>query len=327
MSSEKPRTIAPVLDLHTQAFLKFLKELNRPGLHTLPVDEARRQFAKGQARVPVTMPPADVETRSIPIGPGKKLEIRIIRPPAGKTPLPAVMYFHGGGWVLGSFETHERVAREIAVGTGAAAVFVEYTLSPEARYPVANQEAYAATEWISQHGKDLGLDPERIAVTGESAGGNMSTVVAMMAKEKRGPRIAAQALFYPSTGGDPEWPSRKQFANDYFLTGEEGEWFWQHYSGGLPIHREVYACPLRASLEQLKGLPPALIITAECDVLRDEGEAYAARLMEAGIPTVATRYIGTIHGFTAANALAASPAAKAAIAQGCAFLREHLEMR
>lgn len=315
----------PVLDQYCQAFLKFLKDLDRPGLSTLPLEEARSQFIKGQLRVPVFKPPVDIETRTIPASNGGNVEIRILRPAGKKSVLPVVMYFHGGGWTLGNFESHERVARELAVGTEAAVVFVEYTLSPEAPYPVANEQAYAATKWIAEHGRELHLDAQRIAVAGESAGGNMATVVSMVAKERGGPKIAAQVLFYPSTGGSPELPSRKQFASGYYLTKEEGEWFWRNYCGGKAIHKEVYACPLQASLEQLKGLPPALIITAECDVLRDEGEAYAAKLLQAGVPVVATRYLGTIHGFTVANVLAASPASRAAVAQACTMMREWLE--
>lgn len=323
-SENSSSSTEPALDQQTLAFLAFLKKLNRPAIHTLPVAEAREQFLKGQARVPAPYPPVDVESRTIPSGPKNSIPIHILRPTGRKETLPVVMYFHGGGWVLGSFESHERKARELCVGTGAAVVFVDYTLSPEARYPQANEEAYAATKWIAEHGHELNLDPTRIAVAGESAGGNMAIVVTMLAKERGGPKIAAQALFYPATGGSLDLPSRKQFCSGYFFTEEEALWFWQHYTGGEPIHGDVHAAPLRASLEQLKGLPPALVITAECDVLRDEGEAYASRLLQAGVPVVGTRYVGTIHGFTVANALAASAAARAALAQACTMLREHL---
>ncbi len=316
----------PVLDQQTQAFLAFLKNLNRPALHTLPVEEARQQFLKGQARVPLPNPAADVESLTIPAGPKGSIPIHIIRPVGSKEVLPVVMYFHGGGWVLGNFESHERKARELCVGTGAAVIFVDYTLSPEARYPVANEEAYAATKWIAEHGRERNLDPERIAVAGESAGGNMAIVVTMLAKERGGPKIAAQALFYPATGGSPDTSSRKQFCSGYFFTEEEAQWFWQHYSNGEPIHHEVHGAPLRASIDQLKDLPPALVITAECDVLRDEGEAYASKLLAAGVPVIGTRYLGTIHGFTVANALATSAAARAAVAQACAMLRENLKI-
>jgi acetyl esterase len=192
---------------------------------------------------------------------------------------------------------------------------------------VANEQAYAATEWVAEHAHEIGVDPTRIAVAGESAGGNMATVVALLAKQRGGPRIAAQVLFYPSTSGNPEFPSKKQFAEGYYLTGETGKWFWSQYSGGAPIHREATACPLEAPLEQLQRLPPALIITAECDVLRDEGEAYARKLLQAGVTVTCTRYLGAIHGFNVANALATSTAARASIAQTCSMLKEVFAQR
>jgi acetyl esterase len=312
----------PVLDPESQAFLKYVKESGRPEMHTLSAEEGRALFARGQAAVPVTKLPAELESRTISAGPSGKLEIRIVRPVASKGPLPVVMYFHGGGWVLGDFETHERIVRDIVNGANVVSVFPEYTRAPDARYPVANEQAYAATKWVAEHWKEIGVDPEKIAVAGESAGGNMATVVAMLAKQRGGPKIAAQVLFYPSTGGRPDLPSKIQFAEGYYLTAETGKWFWQHYSGGAPIHTEPTACPLCATPEQLRGLPPALIITAECDVLRDEGEAYARKLMEAGVRVICTRYLGTLHGFNVANALAGSAASRASIAQTCAMLRE-----
>jgi acetyl esterase len=234
------------------------------------------------------------------------------------------MYFHGGGWVVGNFETHERTVREIVNGANVVAVFVEYSLSPEAPYPIANEEAYAATKWVAEHGREIGVDPEQIAVAGDSAGGNMSAVVSLLAKQRGGPRISAQVLYYPATGGSQDLPSRKQFADGYFFTAATGLWMWNHYIGNATpaIYRDPVCLPLQASVEQLQGLPPALVITAECDVLRDEGEAYARKLMEAGVPVTGTRYLGVIHGFTVTNFLAEIPATRASIAQTCAMLRQ-----
>src|SRR5215469_13466811 len=191
---EVPNT-QPVLDAESQAFLKWVKESGRPEMHTLSVAEARALFAKGQAAVPVVKLPADIESRTIPAGPSGSLLIYVVRPAGNKTVLPVVMFFHGGGWVLGDFGTHERVVRDIVNGANVAVVFPEYTRAPDAHYPVANEQAYAAAKWVAEHGSEIGVDPSRIAVAGESAGGNMATAVCMMAKERGGPRILTQVLF------------------------------------------------------------------------------------------------------------------------------------
>src|SRR5215467_2811074 len=210
----------PLLDRESQAFLKFVKDSGRPEMHTLSVEEARELFARGQAAPKVPLLPADVETRTIPAGASGNLCIRIVRPAGNKGTLPVVMYFHGGGWVLGNFQTHERVVRDIVNGANVAVVFPEYTRAPDAHYPVANEQAYAATKWVAEHANEIGVDASRLAVAGESAGGNMATVVCMLAKQRGGPKIAAQVLFYPSTSGNPDFPSRQQFAEGYYLTAE-----------------------------------------------------------------------------------------------------------
>jgi acetyl esterase len=313
----------PVLDPTTQFFLKYLEDGKYPELHTLPVPEARVQFAKGQAAVPVALLPADIEKRTLPVGPKGSVEVTIVRPKGNKSPLPVVMYFHGGGWVVGNFETHERIVREIVNGVNAAVVFVEYSLSPEVHYPIANEEAFAATKWVAAHGSEIGVNANQLAVAGDSAGGNMAAVVSLLAKERGGPKISAQVMFYPATGGAGDLPSRQQFANGYYFTAETGLWFWNHYIGDTPSKGlEPLCLPLLASVEKLRGLPRALIITAECDVLRDEGEAYARKLTQAGVSVAATRYLGAIHGFTVANVLAATPPTRGAIAQAIAMLRE-----
>jgi acetyl esterase len=231
------------------------------------------------------------------------------------------MYFHGGGWVLNDQETYDRLIREVANGAEAAVVFVNYTRSPEGRYPVAVEEAYAATQWGATNGVTLGLDTERLAVAGDSSGGNLATVVALLAKERGGPALACQVLFYPTVDADFDTDSYQQFAGGPFLTRNAMKWFWDQYAPDVARRAEPTASPLRASVDQLRGLPPALIMTAEFDVLRDEGEAYARRLGEAGVPVTAVRYLGTIHAFTVLNALANTPAARAAIAQASSVLR------
>jgi acetyl esterase len=232
------------------------------------------------------------------------------------------MYFHGGGWVLGDDATHDRLAREIALGAAAAVVFVNYSRSPEARHPVALEECYAATQWIAANGMSVAIDGSRLAVAGDSAGGNLAAAVALLAKERGGPKLALQALFYPVTDANFETASYQQFADGPWLTREAMRWFWDHYQPDAAARQAITAAPLRASLEQLRDLPPAFVATAEFDVLRDEGEAYAHKLSEAGVRVTAVRYLGAIHDVVLLTALAATPTARAAIDQACNAL-EH----
>ena len=310
------------LEPTTEAFVQSLAALGGPPLQELSVAEARQNAVALQASR-VAKRPAAIEDRTIPGGPGGEISIRIVRPDRTPGVLPAVMYFHGGGWVLNDQETYDRLIREVANGAEAAVVFVNYTRSPEARYPVAVEEAYAATRWVATNGgATLGLDTGRLVVAGDSSGGNLATVVALLAKERGGPDIACQVLFYPTVDADFDTDSYRQFAGGPFLTREAMKWFWSHYAPDVARRAEPTASPLRAAIDQLQGLPPALIITAEFDVLRDEGEAYARRLSEAGVPVTAVRYLGTIHAFTVLNALAKTPAVRAAIAQASSVLRK-----
>lgn len=314
----------PVLDPRTQWFLNFLLELKRPDVFEVPVEDARAMFVKGQQLFAGAQLPATSEDRTLPVGPKGSVRIRIFKPEGAIGSLPVVIYLHGGGWVLGDAASYNRFVREIVGGTGAAVVFVEYSRSPEERYPVPLEECYAAAKWVAEHGRELGLDATRLAVAGDSAGGNMAAVVCMLAKQRGGPPIAAQALIYPATGSGFDTPSFKEFAQGYYLTAEASRWFWHQYAPDRSIDKEPTACPLLASLNQLKDLPPALVITAECDILRDEGEAYARKLTEAGVAVTCTRYLGAIHGFMGANALAQTPAARAGTAQMNAMLKEAL---
>jgi acetyl esterase len=227
-----------------------------------------------------------------------------------------VLYFHGGGWVLGDKETHDRLVRELATGAQATVVFVANTPAPEARYPVAIEQAYAATAWVARNGTAIGVDPARLALAGDSVGGNMVAAVTLLAKERQGPRIAFQLLFYPVTDASFDNASHTQFAEGPWLTRQAMGWFWDSYAPDVAVRNEPTASPLRASLAQLQGLPPALVITDENDVLRDEGEAYAHKLMAAGVPVTATRYLGAIHDFVLLNPIAQATAAlRAALAR------------
>jgi acetyl esterase len=325
MISTKPRQtvgqlIPPGLEPTTAAFVQGVAALGSPPIEELSVADARRVAASVQAGS-VAKRPAAIEDRTIPGGPGGEISIRIVRPEGASGVLPVVMYFHGGGWVLDDKETYDRLVREIAHGAATAVVFVNYTRSPEARYPVAVEECYAATRWVATSGATLRLDGERLAVVGDSSGGNMATVVALLAKERGGPALACQVLFYPGVDAGFDTDSYRTFAEGPLVTRNAIKWFWSHYAPDIARRAEPTASPLRASLDQLQGLPPALIITAEFDVLRDEGEAYARRLSDAGVSVIAVRYLGTIHAFTVFNALAETPAVRAALAQASSVLR------
>jgi acetyl esterase len=312
--------IKPVIEPITRKFLDSLNAKGGPQLYELSVEDARNVLSTVQA-VNVAKCSADVEDRTIAAGPSGRISIRIVRPQGVRDTLPATMYFHGGGWVLGGADTHDRLIREIACGTCSAVVFVNYTRSPEARYPVSIEEAYSATEWIEKNGREIGIDPARIVVAGDSVGGNMAAAVTLLAKERGGPDIMFQVLFYPVTDGTNfDTGSYRQFANGYFLTREAMKWFWKNYASE-DMRSHPTASPLKAGIDQLRGLPPALIINGECDVLRDEGEAYARKLIEAGVPVTATRYLGTIHDFVMLNPIAESRATRAAIAQAIETLR------
>jgi acetyl esterase len=266
-----------------------------------------------EAQAGATALPADVEDKVLPIGPTGEVSVRIYRPKGAKGPLPVVMYFHGGGWVLGSKHTHDRLLRDLVNGTHAAFVFVSYTPSPEAQFPVPIEQAYAATKYIAEHGKNFDLDTSRLAMAGDSVGGNMVAVVTQLAKERKGPTIRYQVLFYPVTDSSLSQESYEEFANGPWLTRAAMEWFWDAYAPNKKDRRKTTAAPLSAARKQLEGLPPALVIVDENDVLRDEGEAYARRLMEAGVDVAAVRFLATHHDFVMLNALADTPPAKAAI--------------
>jgi acetyl esterase len=234
------------------------------------------------------------------------------------------MYFHGGGWVLGGFDTHERLLRELANGADAAIVFVSFTPSPEAKYPIPLEEAYTATKWIAENGQTLHLDSSRLAVAGDSVGGNMATIVALLAKERGGPPIAFQLLFYPVTDANFDTPSYLKYQEGYFLARETMKWFFDNYLLNDTNRKQPTVSPLQASIDQLSKLPPALIIVGENDVLRDEGEAYAHKLMQAGVNTTAIRYLGTIHDFVMLNPITDTPAVRGAIDQASQTLKKVL---
>jgi acetyl esterase/lipase len=292
---------------------------NPPYLFDLGPEQGRQTVIDVQSG-PIAKPDAAIEDLTVAGGRSGDVAVRIVRPQDTAGPLPVILYVHGAGWVFGGPQTHDRLVRELAVGVGAAVVFPDYALSPEARYPTAVEQSYAVLSWIAEHGAEHDLDPARVAVAGDSVGGNMAAALTLLTKERSGPQLAAQVLFYPVTDARFDTDSYTQFATGYFLRRDAMEWFWDQYTTDDTERNEVTASPLRAELDQLAGLPPALVITAEADVLRDEGEAYANKLREAGVAVTATRYQGIIHDFVMLNALRETNAAEAAITQAIAYL-------
>ncbi|WP_374583400.1 alpha/beta hydrolase [Pseudoduganella sp.] len=310
----------PGVEPQTAQFLKAI-EGGAP-LESLSPADARQVLVGAQKGAP--LPAADVSSKVVEID-GEKIRLHIVRPAGAKGTLPVFMFFHGGGWVLGDFPTHERLVRDLVVNSGAAAVFVDYTPSPEAGYGVAIKQAYGATKWVARNGKEINVDGSRLAVAGNSVGGNMAAVVALMAKDQGQPKLRAQVLLWPVTDANFDTASYQQFADGHFLTRNAMKWFWDNYTTDLAQRKEVYASPLQASTERLKGLPPTLIQTAEFDVLRDEGEAYGKKLDAAGVETATIRYNGMIHDFGLLNALAKVPGTQAAMRQAGQELRYRLK--
>jgi len=305
------------LDPGLQIVLDQLAQNPGPKLHELKPAEARVFFE--QMQFPAEeIQLASVEDRVVP-GPAGALPVRIYRPQV-ESPLPALVFFHGGGWVIGSLDSHDATCRDLARRVGCAVVSIGYRLAPEHPYPAAAEDCYAATAWLAEHGADFGVDGRRLAVGGDSAGGNLAAVVAQMARDRRGPELAFQLLIYPVTDADFERASYVENAEGFLLEAVGMRWFWDLYVPDLAQRSEPYCAPLRAV--DLAGLPPALVITAELDPLRDEGEAYAKGLREAGVPVTATRYDGMIHGFFGMGLLAQG--ARDAVADASGALQEAL---
>ncbi len=312
------------LEPEAQAFAEAVAK--PPFLFTLDPQQGRIALDEAQSGQ-VSKLPVDIEDLTVDDGPSGQVALRIMRPQHAPAALPVIVHIHGAGWVFGSMQTHDRLMRELAVGAEAAVVFPEYRLSPEAKYPTAIEECYSVVKWVAEHGRELGMDPERLAVAGDSVGGNMTAAVTLLSRERGEPDIRLQLLFYPVTDAAFDTPSYHQFAEGYHLRRDAMMWFWDQYTTNPGERNEITASPLRASTEQLRGLPPALVITAEADALRDEGEAYANKLREAGVRVTAVRFQETIHDFVMLNALANTAAARGAIALATAWLREEFSQK
>lgn len=305
---------------------EFLKELNGAGgppLETLTPFEARKALADAQAAVKVDLSGVDVSEKTISVD-GYSIKLNVVRPAGHDDILPAFIFIHGGGWVLGDFPTHERMVRDLVVLSGAVAVFVNYTPTPDDKYPKAINEIYAATKWVAEHGNEIKVDGKRLAIVGNSVGGNMSTVTCLKAKKGGGPEIKVQILMWPIVDANFETESYQLFGEDRFLTTSLMKWMYDMYIEDPSKRSDIFASPLNATLEELKGLPPALIQVAENDILRDEGEAYGRKLDEAGVLVTSLRYNGMIHDFGLLNALAYLPATRALFAHAAAALRKFL---
>ena len=307
-----------------RVFLQALAADGRRPIEQMTPQEARAALEGLQSNVKVDLSQADVARRTI-TSEGQTLKVVVVRPVGLTGTLPVFMFCHGGGWVLGDFPTHERLVHDLVAGSGATAVFVEYDRSPEAHYPVAINQAYGATAWVAAHGDEIGVDGGRLAVAGNSVGGNMAAVVALMAKDRGRPNLRCQVLLWPVTNAAFDTPSYDQFAEGHFLTRDMMKWFWDSYTTDPRERQDVYASPLQAPSERLKGVAPAIIQTAEMDVLRDEGEAYARQLDRAGVDVTSTRYNGLIHDYGLLNALSQVSGVRSAMLQASAELKTRLQ--
>lgn len=303
------------LDPQVEAVLAPLREAPVVDFWSLEPSVVRANFGSFGAEA-APPPVAKIENRGIP-GPAGELPVRIYTPD-GAGPFPLLMFFHGGGFVVCDLDSHDALARSLCGGAGAVVVSVDYRLAPEAKFPAAPEDCHAATRWAVDNAASIGADGARVAVAGDSAGGNLAAVVAQLAKQRGGPALAHQLLLYPVTAHDFTTPSYEENAEGYFLTRDMMQWFWHHYLERAEDGQDPLAAPLRA--EDLSGLPPATVVTAEYDPLRDEGEAYARRLDEAGVPTQAVRYDGVIHGFV--SMYEQIDKGREAIEFGCKRLRE-----
>ena len=321
MPEDVART-SPVLEPAAAAFAEATA--NPPYLFELAPADGRKAVDEVQSGDGVAKPEIDEEWITVKGGPTGDVRARIVKPAGATGTLPVILYIHGAGWVFGNAHTHDRLVRELAVGAGAAVVFPEYDLSPEARYPVAIEQNYAVARWIVQDGATKQLDGARLAVAGDSVGGNMTAALTLMAKQRGDVALKHQVLFYPVTDASFDTGSYRQFATGYFLRRDGMQWFWDQYTTDEAERAQITASPLRATTEQLSGLPAALVITGEADVLRDEGEAYADKLREAGVPVTAVRFQGIIHDFVMLDALRGSHAAEAAITMAVQTLRTAL---
>jgi acetyl esterase len=312
----------PAIDRRSRAFLKELNRDSSP-FWELPGDAPRKIVTALQNETPVDLSGIEVGERRITVD-GRDITLYIVRPEGVPGTLPTFMFFHGAVWIAGNFENHKRLVRDLVVGSQAAGVFVEYTPVPDAQFPVQINEAYESAVWVTEHGEELGLDGSRLAVSGNSVGGNMAAAVTLMIHDRGEANVVFQQLLWPALDTNLDTGSYRAFGEGRFLPRAFMEYGWDHYAPDAETRRHRYAAPLQATIEQLRGLPPTLIQTAENDVLRDEGEAYARKLDAAGVDVTCVRYNGAIHDFALLNALRDVPGTDLALRQAAAELARHL---
>jgi acetyl esterase len=322
-AQQNPAAQDPNIGRETRDFLKILNSGNGKPLETLSPKDARLVLVGAQKSVNFDYSDIEESEKTITQD-GQTIKIHIVKPKSAKAGLPVFMFFHGGGWVLGDYPTHKRLVRDLVVNSGAVAVFPDYTPSPEAKFPVAINQAYAATKWVAQNGKEIGVNSTKLAVVGNSVGGNMAAVVALMAKDKSGPKISQQVLLWPVTDSDFSRESYTKFAQERFLTTPLMKWMWDNYLPDLNERNNKYASPLKASLNELRDLPPTLIQVAENDILHDEGVAYGRKLDDAGVPVTLTEYKGFIHDYGMLNPLAHIPAVQESVLDAATVLKKAL---
>jgi acetyl esterase len=304
-------------------FLKKINSGDEKPMESLSPPEARRVLENVQNSVKANISGIEIAEKTISQD-GMQIKLFIMRPEGQSEVLPAFLFFHGGGWMLGDFKTHERMVSDLVIKSGAAAIFVEYSRAPETRYPVALGEGYAVLKWVESHGAEIRVDGNRLAVAGNSAGGNMATAIAMMAKKMKGPLISLQLLLWPVTNADFDTESYHKYSAERFLTRNMMMWFWDNYID-QDQRNDIYASPLQASIDDLKDLPRTVIQVAENDVLRDEGIAYARKLDEAGVDVTLIQVDGMIHDYGLLNPIAQVPAVQSALAYAAAELKKALK--
>lgn len=313
----------PHLSKETKEYLKVLNSGGKP-VESLPVSDARNVLVDTQAAIKVDVSGIE-ETEKVILADERDIKLYIVRPEKAKGKLPVFIFIHGGGWVLGDYQTHKRLVRDLVVESGYACVFIEYSRSPEAKYPIALNECYAATKWVAEHGDEINVDGKRLAIVGNSAGGNMTIGTCLKAKDNRGPDIKCQILLWPYSDAGINSESFKKYGEERFLTKSLMIWMRDNYLSNKTQHDDIYVSPVRARTNQLKGLPPTLIEVAENDILRDAGEELGRKLDEVGVDVTTVRFNGVIHDWGLLNGYADLPSTRNMIIFTAAMLKKYLE--